>query len=228
MSWSDAKCLSGSEPGRATSSAGNDPGECPDFPRLLGLILGAGQLAHLEEETGSDRCLCWAGRRTGLASLRKTVPGQSVQPRESLIFSHLLLCFGSALPLLQEWLHLIFATYNQWIRSTSGFNEQETNTDLKKLFVVQSLNHVWLIGTPWTAAWQACLSFPISLSLLQFMSIELVMLSSHLVPCCPLFLLSSIIPSIRVFSSVVAESDTTEHAHRHLTEVCLFVTRKDV
>ena len=58
--------------------------------------------------------------------------------------------------------------------------------------------------TPWTAAAQAFLSFSISQSFLKFMSIELVMPSSHLILCCPLLLLPSIFPSIRVFSN---ESD---------------------
>ena len=48
---------------------------------------------------------------------------------------------------------------------------------------VQSLIHVWLFAIPWTAALQAPLSFTISQSLLTFMSIESVMLSSHLVLC---------------------------------------------
>ena len=39
---------------------------------------------------------------------------------------------------------------------------------------------------------------------LKFMSIELVMASNHLVLCCPLHLLPSIFPSIRVFSNEVA------------------------
>ena len=52
---------------------------------------------------------------------------------------------------------------------------------------------------PWTAVYQAPLSFTISLSLLKFMSIESVMLSKHLIFCCPLLLLPSILPSIRVF-----------------------------
>ena len=43
--------------------------------------------------------------------------------------------------------------------------------------------------------------FTISPSLLKFMSIELVMLSNHLILCCPLLLLPSIFPSIRVFSN---------------------------
>jgi len=56
--------------------------------------------------------------------------------------------------------------------------------------------------TPRTAAHQASLSFPVSQSLLKLMSIESVMPSNHLnhlVLCCPLFLLPSISPSIRVF-----------------------------
>ena len=48
---------------------------------------------------------------------------------------------------------------------------------------------------------QASLSFTLSRSLLRFLSIELVMPSNHLILCRPLFLLSSIFPSIRVFSS---------------------------
>ena len=40
-----------------------------------------------------------------------------------------------------------------------------------------------------------------SWSFLKFMSTELVMPSSHLIPCCPLLLLPSIFPSIRVFSN---------------------------
>ena len=67
--------------------------------------------------------------------------------------------------------------------------------------VVQSLSHVWLIGTPWTAACQASLSITISRSLLKLMSIESVMHSNHLVLCLPLLLLPSVFPSIRVFSS---------------------------
>ena len=68
-------------------------------------------------------------------------------------------------------------------------------------FVVQSLSHVQLFATPWTAACQVSLSFIISLNLLKFMSIELVMPSSLLVLCCPLLLLPSIFPSIKVFSN---------------------------
>ena len=54
---------------------------------------------------------------------------------------------------------------------------------------------------PWTAVHQAPLSFTMSLSLLKFMSTESVMLSKHLTLCCPLLLLPSILPSIRVSSN---------------------------
>ena len=68
-------------------------------------------------------------------------------------------------------------------------------------FVVQLLSHAHLFATPWTAARQTSLSFTISQSFLKFMSIESVMPSNHLILCCPLLLLPSIIPSIRVFSN---------------------------
>ena len=67
--------------------------------------------------------------------------------------------------------------------------------------VVQSLSCVQLFATPWTAAHQASLSFTNSWSLLRLMSIELVIPSNHLVPCCPLLLLPSIFLGIRVFSN---------------------------
>ena len=58
--------------------------------------------------------------------------------------------------------------------------------------------------TPWTAAFQASLSITNSRSLLKLMSIESVMPPSHLILCHPLILLSSILPSIRVFSAELA------------------------
>ena len=65
---------------------------------------------------------------------------------------------------------------------------------------VQLLSHVRLLATPWTAACQASLSITSSQILLKLMSIESVMPSSHLILCCPLLLLPSTFPSIRVFS----------------------------
>ena len=66
---------------------------------------------------------------------------------------------------------------------------------------VQSLSHVRLFPTPWTAARQGSLSITDSRSSLKLMSIESVMPSNHLVLCRPL-LLPLIFPSIRVFSRV--------------------------
>ena len=68
---------------------------------------------------------------------------------------------------------------------------------------VQSLRHVRLFVTPWTAALQASLSIIKCWSLLKFMSIESVMPSNHLILCHSLLLLPSIFPSIRVFSNEV-------------------------
>ena len=69
------------------------------------------------------------------------------------------------------------------------------------VIVVQSLSHVQLFVTQWTAARQASLYVTIFRSLLKFLSIELVILSNHLILCCPLLLLPSIFPRIRVFSN---------------------------
>ena len=66
--------------------------------------------------------------------------------------------------------------------------------------VVQSLSPVWLFATPWTAARQASLSSANFWSLLKLMSTESVMPSNHPILCCPLLLLPSLFPTIRVFS----------------------------
>ena len=65
---------------------------------------------------------------------------------------------------------------------------------------VQSPSHVQLFVIPWTATRQAPL-FTISHSLLRLMYFELMMLSNHLILCCPLFLLPSVFPRLRVFSN---------------------------
>ena len=66
---------------------------------------------------------------------------------------------------------------------------------------VQLLSCIRLFATPWPAVRQASLSISNSWSLLKFMSIQSVMPSNHLILCCPLLLLPSIFPSIRIFSS---------------------------
>ena len=70
-----------------------------------------------------------------------------------------------------------------------------------KFSPVQSLSHVQLFATPWTAARQASLSITNSQSLLKLMSIKSVMPSSNLIFFCSLLLLPSIFPSIKVFSN---------------------------
>ena len=89
------------------------------------------------------------------------------------------------------------------------------NIDIKTF--VQSLSHVWLFATPWTAAHQGSLSFTISQSLLKLMSTESVIPSNHLFLSCPLLLLPSIFHSIRIFSNESAlciRWPVLEHQHK--------------
>ena len=65
--------------------------------------------------------------------------------------------------------------------------------------VIQSLSHVQLFVTLWTAAYQASLSITISLNLLTLVSIESLMPSNHLLLYCPLLLLPSVFSTIKVF-----------------------------
>ena len=97
---------------------------------------------------------------------------------------------GSAFLTSFQFMLLCLSTVHTWSKE-----------ELRKLAVVQSFSHIWLFATPWTAAFQANLSFTISWSLLKLVSIELVMPSNHLILCHPLLLLPSIFPIIRVFSS---------------------------
>ena len=83
----------------------------------------------------------------------------------------------------------------QW----EGFKIQES---FEKLLQFSSITQSCLtLCDPWTAARQASLSIANSWSLLKLTSIKLVISSNHLILCRPLLLLSSIFPSIRVFSS---------------------------
>ena len=79
--------------------------------------------------------------------------------------------------------------------------ESKTVIQIQRFSSVQSVSRVRLFVAPWTAAHQASLSITNSRSLLKLMSIESVMPSNHLILCCPLLLLPSIVPSIRVFSN---------------------------
>ena len=79
-----------------------------------------------------------------------------------------------------------------WRTETAIFFRKPTDT----------IYHIQLFATPRTAACQAPGSFTISQSLLRFVFIELMMLSNHLILCCPLLLLPSIFPSMsQLFTS---------------------------
>ena len=65
--------------------------------------------------------------------------------------------------------------------------------------VLQSLRCVQHFATPWTAA--RSLSFAFSWSSLTLLSTVSVMPSNHLILCCPLLLLPSVFPSLRIFSN---------------------------
>ena len=69
-------------------------------------------------------------------------------------------------------------------------------------YCVQSLSHIQLLATPWTAPCQASLSFTISQSLLKIMFIMSMMPSNHLILCHPLLLLPSIFLRISLFQWV--------------------------
>ena len=80
-------------------------------------------------------------------------------------------------------------------------NQNSQESFLPSLSSLQQLSHVQLLATPWTAACQASLSITNSWNFLKLMLIESVMPSNHLMLCCPLLLLPSILPSIKVFSN---------------------------
>ena len=84
--------------------------------------------------------------------------------------------------------------------ANQNYNEVSPHTSQNQFSSVQSLSRVRLFATPWTAAHQASLSITNSWSLLKLTSTELVMPSNYLILCCPLLLLPSIFPSIKVFS----------------------------
>ena len=89
----------------------------------------------------------------------------------------------------------IFKTAGEIKTSLNKRNLRESSL----VHIVESLSHVQLFATPWTAPCQASLSITNSWSLLKLMSIESVMPSNHLILCHPLLLPPSIFPSIRVF-----------------------------
>ena len=82
--------------------------------------------------------------------------------------------------------------------------------------IVQLLSCVGLSVTPWTATRQVPWYSTTSWSLLKYMSVELVMVSNHLILCCPLLLLIPVLPRITVFSngSLHQMGKILEHQHQ--------------
>ena len=122
-----------------------------------------------------------------------SVPGSSVHG----IFQARILEWGS-MPSskgsfwLKNWTHVsCISSMDMWI--LYHWDTWET--------CLSSLSFARLFATPWTAAPQASLSITYCQSLLKIMSIESLIPFNHLILCCPLLLLPSIIPSIRVFSN---------------------------
>ena len=75
---------------------------------------------------------------------------------------------------------------------------------IKVVIFLQSLCHIWLFVTAWTAVYEASLFFTIFWSFLRLVFIELVTPFNRLILCCPLLLLFSVLPRIMVFSNELA------------------------
>ena len=95
----------------------------------------------------------------------------------------------------------LFGTPRPNLPITPGISWLPTFVFQSPMMKVQLLSHVQLFATPWTTAHQASLSITNSWSLPKLTSIESMMPSNYLILCCPLLLLPSIFPSIRVSSS---------------------------
>ena len=97
--------------------------------------------------------------------------------------------------IIDNWCILIQRGRNKWEDRRTGLHWK---TESKSVHFV---SRVWFFATPWTAAHQASLSIANSRCPPKPTSIELVMPSNHLFLCCPLLLLPSIFPSIRIFTN---------------------------
>ena len=130
---------------------------------------------------------------------RNPTPGHT--PRKTIIQKDTCTpMFTAALfTITKTWKQPTCPSTDEWTRRYSIYIQW--NITQSSVSSVQSLSHVQLFATPWTAACQASLSITNSQSLLKFMSIELVMPSNLLILCHPLPLPFSIFPSIRVFSN---------------------------
>ena len=101
-----------------------------------------------------------------------------------------------------------------WTVNNSPQTHHHPTAEFLVVVIVQSLSHIQLFATSWTAAGQASLSLSVSQSLPKFMFIASVMPSSHLILWCPLLLLPSIFLSIRTFpmSRLFASGDQNTRA----------------
>ena len=105
-----------------------------------------------------------------------------------------------------QYAHKHFIRLQKFVKSTMNKAIIEAKVRDTKFFLLQSFfsvqfSHVRFFVTPWTTARQASLSITNSRSPPKPVSIESVMPSNHLIFCCPLLLLPSMFPSIRVFSN---------------------------
>ena len=146
---------------------------------------------------------CWLPADIVVAPLLKPLGWQSLEIRLWLLRVHLKgrhMCRNN---IMIWWQKKIFKCQSCPI---TAFKDQKSSIEIFlskpiNMVVVQSLRCVWLFVTTWTAGHQASLSFTISWSLLKLMCIESVIPSNHFILCCPLLLLPSIFPSIRVSSN---------------------------
>ena len=147
--------------------------------------------------------------------------GHWASPWATLNGGLLILCYTGLFSLWYRWAEV--QSENVWGCSFPSTNppcialrcKLTRGASLVVTAVVQSLSHVQLFATPWTAARQATLSFTISWSLFKLMSIKSVMPSNHPVLCHPLLLLPSIFPSIRIFSNELALRKVLELQLQH-------------
>ena len=93
---------------------------------------------------------------------------------------------------------ILIQQHDSFVLGLSNAGKPNLVCTMGPFVVVQSLSCIHLFATPWTAAFQASLSFIISQSLLKLISTESVILSSHLIHCRPFLLLPSIPPRIKV------------------------------
>ena len=131
-------------------------------------------------------------------SIRKTFP--HLQPRiitPTQTHTHIFFPSYFCLPKLLYLFSQILSNFLMLICSVACAYLSTLEVQLQK----SKFSSVRLFATPWTSVRQALLSITNSWNLLKLTSIESVMPSNHLLPCRPLLFLSSIFPSIRVFSN---------------------------